>query len=656
MKIRGKLICVTCGIVLLSLGLLGSIFYWQTYNLITKVSEEKLTITTAGAADWVSMWLTARKAETETLANTPLVLGDRASALAYLAAEANHNKLYTRFFLVDEKGNAVYTNGASANLSDREYYQKAMTTGQSYIADPVVAKIDGKVVVVIATPIKKEGKVIGMLGGSVTVDDLIKQVGQIKSGKTGYAYVAQSNGLVIMHPDKEIVMKANFLTDKKVSGELKAVSGRMAKGEKGIAEVVLDGMKRYAAFAPIAGTTWSLAVNVPSDEVLDKLAAFKTTFIVTLCVVLLLAVSVSFLFARTLIKPLEKLDVIVDAIGQGNLAISEAEITSQDELGRLAMSVNSMKANTRTIITKVQQSSEQAAEASEKLSASAQQSAAAVAHVADVIEEINGDTQEQLEDMKETATVVEQLSGHIQTIANSAQVAVEKANETSVRVVSGREVVDQTVNQMINIGKATTTVHKAIDHLAISSTQIGKIVNVIDSIAKQTNLLALNAAIEAARAGEQGRGFAVVANEVRKLAEQSQEAASQITTLINENQTNIINTVSLMQNNAKDVEQGVVMTNQTGNVFAEIAGLLEKVVDEVKDISGSIDNVAQNSSRIVIVMRNAEQSGYRNAERTQSVSAATQEQLASMEEIAAASQNLARLAENLQNAVTMFRL
>jgi methyl-accepting chemotaxis protein len=209
---------------------------------------------------------------------------------------------------------------------------------------------------------------------------------------------------------------------------------------------------------------------------------------------------------------------------------------------------------------------------------------------------------------------------------------------------------------MINIGKGAATVQQAIDHLASSSSQIGEIVDVIAGIAKQTNLLALNAAIQAARAGEQGRGFAVVADEVRKLAEQSHEAASQITNLINENQTNITNTVALMKDESEDVQQGVQLANNTGNSFIEIAGLLEQVVREVRDISESIEDIAKGSTKIVAVVRNTEQTGYRTAERTQTVSAATQEQLAAMEEIAASSQSLARLAEELQSIVNIFRL
>jgi methyl-accepting chemotaxis protein len=276
--------------------------------------------------------------------------------------------------------------------------------------------------------------------------------------------------------------------------------------------------------------------------------------------------------------------------------------------------------------------------------------------VATVIEGITTDTEGQLRDMKETATIVEQLSLRIQAIANSAQEAAALANETSDKVMVGRQVVDQTVAQMVNIGGATSTVHQAIDQLAGSSAQIGEIVNVIAGIAKQTNLLALNAAIEAARAGEQGRGFAVVADEVRKLAEQSQEATRQITVLINENQSNITNTVSLMKSESEDVQQGVLMANNAGSSFAEIACLLEKVVGEVQAISVSIRDISQNSTQIVTVVRNVEQAGYRTAERTHTVSAATQEQLAAMEEIAASSQSLAGMAEELQNAVNMFRL
>ncbi|MDF2875591.1 MAG: methyl-accepting chemotaxis sensory transducer, partial [Sporomusa sp.] len=266
------------------------------------------------------------------------------------------------------------------------------------------------------------------------------------------------------------------------------------------------------------------------------------------------------------------------------------------------------------------------------------------------------DTGNQLKDLNDTTTVVEKLSEQIREIDGGAQQAAHLAKQTSVKIVAGRQSVEQTVSQMNSIEKATASVQQAIERLAAGSSQIGEIVNVIAGIAGQTNLLALNAAIEAARAGEQGRGFAVVADEVRKLAEQTQEAAKQITGLIGENHSNITNAVALMNAGTGDVQQGITLVNNAGNSFGEIALLVSKVSDQVRDISSSIGEMANGSAQIVAKVRGVEQAGNRVDERIQTVSAATQEQSAAMEEITSSSHSLACLAEELQNAVNLFRL
>lgn len=656
MKIRAKLTTIICGLLILALGILGSVNYLQVQGLITQDAEEKLTLTAAGAANEVGLWFEARRAEIIMLANSPLLQGERDRAISYLMEESSKNKIYSRFFLVDDKGNAVYTNNTQANVSDRDFYQKVMATGDAFVANPVISKVDGRMVVVVAAPLKQNGKTIGMLGGTVSIDELIGKLLTLKVGETGYAYVVQDNGLVIIHPEKELVMKTNLLNDANVDSQLRLLTEKMAKGERGTGDYLFQGMPKYLAYAPVTGTSWSLAVNVPEAEVMAKLHSFKTVFFVTLFIVLSIGGIISFLFARTLAKPLQKLSSMADKFSQGDLSVPEVSINSKDELGLLAGAFNTMTANTRAIIRKVIQSAEQVAAASEELTASAEQSAVAAEHVADDVGKITLTTEQQHVGLQESTGVVEKLSLRIQEINSGATEASLLAEQTSGKIVSGRDAVGQSVEQMNKIAEATNSVQQAIEQLAASSTQINEIVNVIADIAGQTNLLALNAAIEAARAGEQGRGFAVVADEVRKLAEQTQEAAKQITGLIGENQSNIINAVSLMHTGSGDVQQGILLVNQAGSSFSEITQLVGQVSERISEISYAIAEMAEGSEQVVNKVRDIEQAGIEVNQLVHGVSVETTEQSGSMQEISAASHSLALLAEELQNSVHLFKL
>ena len=656
MMIRTKLTGMICGLLLVSLGMLGMINYWQTYRLIMKNTENQLISTADGVADSAAAWLAMRRSEVELLANSPIVLGDKATAMTYLAEESKRNKVYSRFLMVDDQGNATYSNGSKANISDRDYYRTVMNTGNTVIADPVISKVDGKMVVVVATPVKRNGKTVGMLGGTITIDELVQRVLTVKVGATGYAYVVQNDGLVIMHPDSELVMKYNALTDANTDSRLKSVMDQMRKGSTGYGEYAYKGTQKYIAFAPVGGTSWSLAVSVPTAEMLDALTSYKTGFFFTLLVVLLLAVVISFFYSRSLARPIQTLSLVAENIARGELMEQPMKVRSQDELGKLARSFDTMTRNTREVISQVIQSAEQVAAASQELTASADQAAGASGHVAQVVGEVTQDTENQLEDLRKTTSVVEEIVSRITEITVKTQAAENLVNDASIQIVNGKVSVDQTVEQMHHIGAATMNVQQAVDKLAAGSNQIGDIVNVIAGIAGQTNLLALNAAIEAARAGEQGRGFAVVADEVRKLAEQTQEAAKQITLLIGENHMNISEAVRLMSEENRDVQQGVESVNNTGRSFGDIAELVESVSGQVRGISSSIAEIAASSARIVASVRGVESAGHRIADRSHTVAAAAQEQSAAMDDIASSSQSLARLAETMNNVVRTFKL
>ncbi len=234
-------------------------------------------------------------------------------------------------------------------------------------------------------------------------------------------------------------------------------------------------------------------------------------------------------------------------------------------------------------------------------------------------------------------------------MATQSALAADKAKD-------GGQAVAQAVDQMDQIEETVNTSARVVTMLGERSKEIGQIVDTISGIAGQTNLLALNAAIEAARAGEAGRGFAVVAEEVRKLAEQSQDAAKKIAELIGEIQGDTDKAVVAMDEGTREVKTGAEVVKTAGAAFREIAGLVTEVSVQVKDISTSMQQMATGSQQIVGSVRKIDELGVRSAGEAQGVSAAAEQQLASMEEIASSSQALAKLAQDLQAAVAGFRL
>jgi methyl-accepting chemotaxis protein len=360
--------------------------------------------------------------------------------------------------------------------------------------------------------------------------------------------------------------------------------------------------------------------------------------------------------ARIITKPLGTMVTVCEELAAGDFRDKPRQMLRKDEIGQLDDALVSMRTTLRNILKQVNESAEQVAASSEELTASAEQSALAVNQVAASIQDVAQGAEKQLQAVDETSAVVEQMSAGIQQVAASTNQVSGNSFQASETAKEGQRSVEKAVSQMASIEQTVNNSAHVVTKLGERSKEIGQIVDTISGIAGQTNLLALNAAIEAARAGEQGRGFAVVAEEVRKLAEQSQEAAKQIATLISEIQGDTDKAVVAMSEGTREVKVGTEVVNSAGLAFKEIAALILQVSEQVKESSAAMQQMAGGSQQIVTSVKQIDGLSKAAVEKSQTVSAATEEQSASLEEIAVASQSLAKLAQGLQTAVSHFQI
>lgn len=396
-------------------------------------------------------------------------------------------------------------------------------------------------------------------------------------------------------------------------------------------------------------------VNNNEKEIAAQQRKMKTLIIIVLGIGLLLGIVCAVIITRPVIASINQGVDYAAAMAQGNFT-QHLEVTAKDEIGMLLQSLGNASENLRALIRHVADSAETVAASSEELTASAEQSVQAANQVASSITDVARGAEEQLNTVGKTSVVVEQMSANAQQIAANATIVAATAQKTSQASQAGERAVDTAINKMADIEKAVSMSVQTVAVLGGRSQEIGQIVDAISGIAGQTNLLALNAAIEAARAGEQGRGFAVVAEEVRKLAEQSQEAAKQIAGLIHEIQAETDKAVAAMNAGYREVEAGSQVVNIAGKSFNDIAVLIEEVSAQTNDISIAIQQMAGGSRQTVQAMREIDCVNKETSSQTQTVSAATEEQLASMEEISASSQALAGMAEELQGAIRKFKI
>ena len=655
-SIQTKLTVVILIIFFIALSVMGGLNFFKAREIVTDNLAREMSNEANNAAEDVGVWLESRIAQLTMLAATPTMeRGNLAEIIPFMEAARKSDKAYESMVFAEASGVSHDSQGPVANVAAREYFKQALT-GRASVSDPVISKATGHAVVVVAVPVKAGGKSTGVLFGAINMEKLSSQVLSIKIGKTGYAYIVQSDGMTIVHPDKAMVMKDNILKNPNAPRELKQTTEKMVKGERGLTRYSYNGTDKIVAFAPVSNSRWSLALTAPVAEITEVLSSLTVISLVTIAVVLLVAAVVVILFARRIARPIRKIESAAAQIAAGDISSRKLDISSNDEIGRLGREFELMVDNLRLLIKKVGMSTDQVAASAEELNASAEQSAQAATQIAQVITEVAAGADKQQKVVEHTAATVEQMSAGIGQIAANAKNVASASTGLGEIATTGSQSIEKSIGQMDVIEKTVEKSAGVVTKLGDRSKEIGHIVEVISGIAGQTNLLALNAAIEAARAGEQGRGFAVVAEEVRKLAEQSQEAAKQIADLIAEIRQDTDNAVEAMREGTKEVRTGAEVVSQAGKAFHNILEAVNSVSNQIREISASVQDLADGSQQVVHAVQDIDAVSRETSSQTQTVSAATQEQSATMQEIAASSQALAKMAEELIEAVSKFRL
>lgn len=361
-------------------------------------------------------------------------------------------------------------------------------------------------------------------------------------------------------------------------------------------------------------------------------------------------------FSGHLSKPIKLVTAQIAKVADGDLTSDQIIVKNKDEIGQLTTDFNRMTANLKEMIQDVSNTSLQVAATSEELSASSEEMSQSVEQVADSIQELAAGADKQKEKSLETNDVVAAISNKISHIAENTQKAHEMAQQTTNVAESGNDVIIKAINQMKEIQSQTDSTAERMHALEEKSNEIGKIVSMITSVAEQTNLLALNAAIEAARAGEHGKGFAVVAGEVRNLAEQSREAAKLVNQLIMGVQEDINQSVSAMNDGKLSVDGGIGLVNNAGDFFQKIVGDIKEVSLQMNEVSTAVQEISSGAEAMVLQIDDTTRIAEGSANHSQNIAAIAVEQNASMEEIASVSDELAKMAEKLQDSIRAFTI
>ncbi|SDE05609.1 Methyl-accepting chemotaxis protein McpB [Sporomusa acidovorans DSM 3132] len=673
-SIRVRLLILILLLMFVSLGTMSGLsYYFSKQMLIASVNETATTLST-DYTKRVQASINELVVFMSEISSNPYIRQgtDRQRIVGAMAEAQKRIGKFNGFNFIFMDGNSVRFNGESVYLGDRDYFQQVVKNQAIVISNPLVLKASGQLSIVIAVPVLNNGNMTGVLVGTVSLANLSNIVQDLKFKDSGYGMIADYSGMVIANAKQpELVGKLN-LREKKVKPEWNFGVSELDDRQLALFKEASDNKKvvhgiynfdssipYIGFFAPIelpGGQTWTMIVSAPEKEVNHEVRTLEFILWGITVVCLLLGVAAVILISAKIAGPITKIRDEALALAEGDLRNRKLNMHSQDEIGQLSRTFEDMADKWRNLIGKVQVKAEVVAASSEQLTANAQQSTAASSHVADSMASITKGSDQQVEAVAGMTSAVEVMSANIQQIAATSKEISEIAVNANQSSQDGRKATNMTIEQMQAIREETEIVQETIGELAQGSLEIGQIVTLISSIAGQTNLLALNAAIEAARAGTVGKGFAVVAEEVRKLAEDSNQAAQKITDLIQQNEIGMQKAIAATKASSDSVKTGVDVAKSAGDMFNVIVDAIENLSLQVREITESIDQMAEKSQKLVLSVHSINKVSEETAAAAKSVTAVTRDQLISMEEISAASQGLAQAAEELQTVVAQFKV
>jgi methyl-accepting chemotaxis protein len=351
-----------------------------------------------------------------------------------------------------------------------------------------------------------------------------------------------------------------------------------------------------------------------------------------------------------------KTPLIEDASGDEIGDIGRAFNDIRSQCARAIEGYNGTREALGGVIGKVTGTAATLSAASQQMASTSEEAGRAVGEIAHAVSDVAQGAERQVRMVESAKGSAEEVSTAVSASASSARQTAEVADRAREQARAGVAAAGQASDAMRSVRDSSEAVSAAIGALSDKSSEIGGIVETITGIAGQTNLLALNAAIEAARAGEQGRGFAVVAEQVRKLAEESEVAASSIARLVTQIQAETTRTVEVVEDGARRTEDGATTVEEARAAFVRIDESVEDMSARIDEIAAAAQQIADGASQMQGDMTEVAAVAEQSSASSEEVSASTEQTSASTQEIAASAQQLARTAEELEELVAHFRL
>jgi methyl-accepting chemotaxis protein len=669
-SIKGKITMMAVVISTLCMLMLSIICYYNAKQSITAETLSKITNQSNTYAATIDGWLVMQggilkevDSRVESYKTT-----DKAAMEAYFNNEMDNNTELAAVY-VGYADKTLVADSKSISLAPqnydpttRDWYMEAVKQGKLIYTAPYKDAFSGKMVITIAAPVKSGAEIIGVTGADIYVDYLTNLTTQAKSGEGSYGFLLDGSKNFIVHENKlfQPSDSGSLSLGTVLGGRFSAIAKKLDVSNN-TATIVqdYDGISKYYVTSKIDTTGWTFGFAVPESQVMQPLKSLQSEFILYIGLsIIIMIVLLIWILGRTF-KPLNLMISKVERIAQGDFTKDEKQTShySDDEIGRLNMSINKMQGELRSFMVGLMGSSQNLSASAEELSATVEELTSKAISIKESVDEIADGVQDSSAASQEISASMEEVDSSINVLSQKALEGSNNASGAKVRALEVKEKSDKAI-------ETTRKIYDEKKHKMMKAIEDGKVVenikmmaDAIANIADQTNLLALNAAIEAARAGEHGRGFAVVAEEVRKLAEQSSQAVSSIQETIAQVQSafrsSIDTSSDILAFINNDVNKQFDAYSTTGKQYYSDSDFVSKMSDEIASMSEEITATVEQVNGAI---QNLSESAQVSNEKTESIKENIDETTKAIEQVAYTAQDQAEMAQLLNEMVQKFKI